>query len=821
MIAMIQPIAGVSPSYPPVSIGIAFLVVRGYRNLPWILACEFVISMFQYNAGFLAGLIVAMCATLECLIGAAFIKAWIPSSRPHSAGAFVFAVIAGGGLSTFVGATVGSLALQFAIGGPSETRWSSWQDWWLSDATSIFAFLPAILLWQTTSSFENGSDEPPRKTLEWVWLLLLTLLLNAWVFLSSLFLPRNSPGALHSLCMIPVIWTALRFTPRWTAIVVSLTDVLIVAFAWLVIPILLSGNKDSFDVLSVRTLLMVQSIGGMGLAMSIHSERVSRAKAVLAAIGQRHAQDRLEFIVKSAPTLIYACTSSELFDASFVSPLSRKILGFSPDELTNNPRLWSDQIHPEDLQRVLSNRRSLSKVIPHTVVEYRFLHKNGEYRWLRDEVVYVEATPGDAEVVGFCVDITESVEATELLRVAEQKAQDANRTKSEFLANMSHEIRTPMTAILGYANLLEDRDNNLSESDQREFLQIIRHNGEQLLTIINDILDLARVESGKMILELVEIQPITMLREVQALMQVNADSKKLSLSCSAELTPKFSLISDLVRLRQILVNIVGNAIKFTETGSVSIRCCLDPADPKRVLFEVADTGIGITQEHMGRLFGAFDQADGTASRTRGGTGLGLNISKRLTELLGGTIGVESKIGKGSTFRISLQCVYPKAVDPQAIQVKRHEESIESVPKLDHQLAGVRILYAEDGIDNQRLVAFHLRRAGAEVQIAENGLEALKALGFENTVPSMQEIPFHLLLTDMQMPIMDGFELVRRMRGSGCTMPVIALTAHSMSGDRDRCIDCGCDEYLTKPINRTTLLNCCTELVRKEKEPIKH
>ena len=410
------------------------------------------------------------------------------------------------------------------------------------------------------------------------------------------------------------------------------------------------------------------------------------------------------------------------------------------------------------------------------------------------------------------------------------RAELASQSKSEFLANMSHEIRTPMTAILGYTETLLDPDQ--SESERLSAVHTVRRNGDHLLQIINDILDISKIEAGKLDVEHIRCSPVQVVSEVQSLMQVRADAKKLSFRIEFTGAVPETIESDPTRLKQILVNLVGNAIKFTEMGGVRLvtrfisvnggQCPPYMANGGQcppytagdgtekgfsvqepmMQFDVLDTGLGMTEEQVGRLFQAFAQADTSTTRKFGGTGLGLMISKRLSEMLGGDITVESKPGEGSLFRVMVTTGLlegVKMLDDPTTAVIAQPEAVDfgdAVAKLD-----CRILMAEDGPDNQRLIGHILKKAGADVTIVENGKLALDAA----LAARDDGQPFDVILMDMQMPVMDGYEATGQLRQKGYSGPIIALTAHAMASDRQKCIDAGCDDYATKPIDRKKLI----------------
>lgn len=446
----------------------------------------------------------------------------------------------------------------------------------------------------------------------------------------------------------------------------------------------------------------------------------------------------------------------------------------------------------------------------------RGVHINNlESRWEREDGSRVDILltmspilDSDGSIVGGSIigrDITSRKEADRAIQKAQEAAEDASRMKSEFLANMSHEIRTPMTAILGFTEILIDR--STSEQD-RESLDIIHRNGEYLLQLINDILDLSKIEAGKMQIDPVPMSPTVIVNDVARLMSLRAEDKGLTFSVRWSMPiPRF-IRSDSVRFRQILLNLIGNAIKFTEKGSVELFVEFIENPTPFLRCRVLDTGIGMTPEQCGRLFKPFTQADASTSRRFGGTGLGLTISKRLARMLGGDIEVESELGVGSQFTFTMSA---EVLDPIAVKSTTMSPSqVQPIPiTVSTPTITARILVAEDGVDNQRLIKRTLERAGATVTIVENGRELLDQFKLGNSDPN--NAPFDLVLTDVQMPELDGLEAIRRLREAGFRGPIVAITAHARSEDRQRCIDAGSDAYVSKPINRQGLIQTIANL----------
>jgi len=387
---------------------------------------------------------------------------------------------------------------------------------------------------------------------------------------------------------------------------------------------------------------------------------------------------------------------------------------------------------------------------------------------------------------------------------AKAAAEAASRAKSAFVANMSHEIRTPMTAILGYADLLTYPDQ--SEVERDKCIETIQRNGQHLLSIINDILDISKIEAGRMSVERIVCSPGQIIADVCSLMSLRASDRHLQFDVQFATPIPASIESDPTRLRQILMNLIGNAIKFTSHGEVKLIVRLDPKqgdgqNGQSLRFDVVDTGVGMTVEQVKALFKPFVQADATTTRKFGGTGLGLAISKKLAEMLGGNINVTSIPQQGSTFSLTIQTGKTVGVETVASPLVIAQSSTQSDRwQRAPRLAG-RVLVAEDGPDNRVLVLFYLKHAGLTVDVADNGRIAVeKALAAEKAGH-----PYDLILMDMQMPELDGYGAATTLRAGGYTRPIVAHTAHAMEGDREKCLAAGCDDVANKPIDYDKLL----------------
>jgi PAS domain S-box-containing protein len=483
-----------------------------------------------------------------------------------------------------------------------------------------------------------------------------------------------------------------------------------------------------------------------------------------------------------------------------------EVIGHRPEEIPTTGDWWQEQIHPDDRGPVLRDfERRLPKGGPF-VMEYRVRHRDGRWLDVLDRALIILDDSGEpARVIGCTVDITSRKRAEQAMAEARRQAEAANRAKSEFLANMSHEIRTPMTAILGYADILAA---HLQDPGDLDCVETIRRNGRFLIQIINDILDLSKIEAGKLEIQPERFEPHRVVEEVQSLMDVRAREKGLPIRVEYDGPVPETIESDPTRLRQVLINLVGNAIKFTEAGEVRVVVRHDP-NVGQLAFNVEDSGIGMSVEQQRQLFRPFSQVDGGMTRRFGGSGLGLVICKRLIEMLGGEITVQSSPGRGSRFSFGVATgpiegvpmVRPgkEAAAPPAGKVER-------VPRI-----GGRVLVVDDRPDIRHVARHLLHRAGVEVVDAPDGRQALDELEQADRLGR----PFDAVVLDVQMPVMDGFETVSRLRKLGFDLPVIALTAHAMEGDRDRILKAGFDDHLAKPIDGGALVRVLGRYIRMD------
>ncbi|MBN2581222.1 MAG: response regulator [Pirellulales bacterium] len=496
---------------------------------------------------------------------------------------------------------------------------------------------------------------------------------------------------------------------------------------------------------------------------------------------------------------------------TFWSAAATEIFGYSAEE-TLGREVHALLAPPESsyqLRRLFPRFRDLDeKTQANRTEELEARRKNGEIRSFEVSLSSVDWR-NQWQTIAVFRDVTSRKRNETMLRQAIGQAEAANNAKSHFLANMSHEIRTPLNVILGFTELLDDGCKQITETERHEFLQTIYASGQQLMILIDDILDLSKIETEGVEIERQRCQPMQVLGHVLSLLRVRALEKHITLDSEWPQGAPESIETDPDRLRQLLMHLVGNAIKFTDMGGVRIVSQMVDEGGKQLLaFDIIDSGIGIPADQLETIFDPFIQVDRSDTHRRGGTGLGLPIARRIALALGGQLTVTSQPGKGSTFRAMIDPGSLEGV--RILDVHSTDFIVTPDPVIPHcslRIDNARILLMEDGDTNRKMLTRVLERAGAKVTTAEDG---------HTGVELALRKPFDVILMDMQMPLMDGYTAAALLRAQGATLPIVALTAHALKGDKEKCLQAGCSDYLSKPVNVEKLLHAVVEALNRDK-----
>jgi two-component system, sensor histidine kinase and response regulator len=572
---------------------------------------------------------------------------------------------------------------------------------------------------------------------------------------------------------------------------------------WTALRMMLAGAENS-DVFDARLRRLRDEPGVIRYIASLNKEGADRGafRALREEVVNAHARSMAIELTKKRLSNVIDATEAGCWEWDvnsgeiWVNDHWRRMLGLEGnDDDAYSIRQWKSLCHPDDIAAGWAHIKACLRERTQTrTLEARVRHKAGHWVWvaISSRIVERQEDGRPAMVAGIQIDITQRMAHERALEEKSLQAEAANIAKSQFLATMSHELRTPMNGVLGMLDVVLKTP---LTTQQHEYIDVARSSAKSLLRVLNDVLDFSKLEAGAVAIENVPYSPYKVIDEVTALLRPKAEEKGLQLKIEKSSDIPGMLDGDGVRLRQVLVNLIGNAIKFTDRGYVEVSAGLGKTrSSDQLMITVRDTGIGISEEAGPKLFKHFAQADSSMSRRFGGTGLGLVICKQIVELMGGEIGVRSEEGKGSAFWFTVPARIAASCDAGAAVLKGEKGAAEVTPVA----RPMHILAADDHPVNQQVLKLFLASCGHEVVMVENGQLAVEAMDTHS---------FDAIIMDIEMPVMDGVAATKAIRaraGADRDTPIIAVTAHALSGDREKYLDAGMNDYVSKPFNQEEL-----------------